>query len=577
MHKSLSITLVGFALSVSTMFGAAPEILSSSPAIGFIWTNPVSGNLSIIEQRTNLSTGAWTPFFYDTGSNGLRTTAAPISPSNTAFYRIGVQTNIPDPSLIMHLPFDNAFSNGVVLDISGHGNNGLRYGKPCCPTNWPTSTVGPDGSQAAEFHWYIDGWGLYGKSGDYVGIPYSPSFTNLTQATICAWVHYYTAMYNDINNDHNDSILDTGQDVAGTFNLGRAYSDHTSFNTYVGPGNQVQIIDFPDVAPTGDTGGWHYYSITFSNGLVKGYFDGKLFQTTSVPVAALTMAGYYIGIAGWTFNGTPQMDLSVDEYPNNAWINGAVDDVRIYNRALDDAEINALYISFDKATPSPPFNVTASPASSSQVVLHWSSDSGTFPIAGYVLRRNGTVIGTSPNAMFFDSGLAAQSTNSYTVQCFDVGGHYSTESEIVTTTTFPSGVDIVLDDADLAPWVTKVGAWNVYATQPGYYGSGFLSSDKVAGKTITIRPPLPESGTYSVYMRYPGTSSIGSVLSSAVPVDIVHGGTTNTVIVNEQSGFGIWKLLGQFQLSAGTNDFVQLRTDGTDGYYVFADAFLFIK
>jgi len=38
--------------------------------------------------------------------------------------------------------------------------------------------------------------------------------------------------------------------------------------------------------------------------------------------------------------------------------------------------------------------------------------------------------------------------------------------------------------------------------------------------------------------------------------------------------FGIrW---GSFPFSAGTNDFVRLRTDGTTGY-VFGDAFRFVK
>ncbi|MDB6056208.1 MAG: xly 1, partial [Verrucomicrobiales bacterium] len=575
--KPLLATIVGLALSVSTMFGAAPKILSSSPGVGFVWTNPVSGNLSIIEQRTNLSVGAWTPLFYDVGSNGLRSTAAPISSSNIVFYRIGVQTNIPDPSLIMNLSFDNAFSNGVVLDISGHGNNGLRYGKPCCPTNWPTLTVGPDGSQAAEFHQYFDGWGLYGKSGDYVAIPYSPLFINLSQVTVCAWVWLYRAYNGDINNDHNTSILDTGMDVPGTFNLGRNYSDHMIFSVWKGSGNEVELLNFPDVAPDGNTGGWHYYSVTFSNGVVNGYFDGNLFQTANAGVPALTMAGYYMGIAGWTFNGTPEMDLSVDGYPNNAWINGRVDDFRFYNRALTSSEITSLYTSFDKAPPKSPSTLTATPVSSSQVSLHWGPGSGTFRIAGYVLRRNGAVIATTTNRVFFDSNLTPQSTNSYTVQCFDVGNQYSTESAIATCTTFSSGVNLIIDDADGAPWMTQIGTWPTYATLPGYYGTGFLSSDEVAGKSLVIRPPLPESGTYTVFMRYPGTSSINYLLASSVPVDIVHGGITNTVTVNEQSGYGLWNSLGQYNFSAGTNDFVQIRTDGTDGYYVFADAFLFIK
>jgi hypothetical protein len=554
---------------------ADPQILSFAPSTGLTWTNPIQGNISIVERSTNVA-GPWSPYFYDSGSNGLVTTFLPASSNSAAFYRVGVRTNVPDPSLLVHLPFDNTFSNGVVLDISGHGNNGLRYGKPCCPTNWPSASVGPDGSQAAEFHFYFDGWGYYGKSGDYVGIPYSPSFTNLSQATICAWVWFYRSFNGDINNDHNSSILDAGMDVPGTFNLGRYYSDHTMFSIWTAPGNEVQFLSFPDVAPDGNTGGWHYYSVTFSNGVVKGYFDGNLFQTTNSPVSALTMAGYYMGIAGWTFNGTPQMD-SVDGYPNNAWINGRVDDFRFYNRALTSSEITSLYTSFDKAPPTTPPGLTATAVASSQVSLHWNAGSGTFPIAGYVLRRNGTVIANTTNRAFFDTDLAPQSTNLYTVQCYDVGGQYSAESDVVACITFASGVDLVIDDADPTPYMTKIGGWNTYTTQPGYYGTGFVSSDKVTGKTLVIRPNLPESGSYFVFMRYPGTSSINYLLANSVPVDIVHNGVTNTVTVNEQSGYGIWIPLGQFTLSAGTNDFVQLRTDGTAGYYVFADAFRFYK
>jgi len=64
------------------------------------------------------------------------------------------------------------------------------------------------------------------------------------------------------------------------------------------------------------------------------------------------MGGQYIGIACWTFNADPWMNLAVDEDPNNAWLNGAVDDLRIYNRTLSDTEIAALYMSFDKLPPS---------------------------------------------------------------------------------------------------------------------------------------------------------------------------------------------------------------------------------
>lgn len=567
------------AVAVLPVSAEQPVILSFDPNSGITWTNPVQGNLSIFQRSTNLTGADWNSFFYDWGTNGLFNTPLPSSASDRMFYRVAVQTNIPDPSLIVRLSFDNIISNGVVLDISGHENHGRRYGRPGYPTNWPTATMGPDGSLAAEFHQYFDGFGRYGKSGDYVAIPFSPGLTNLTQATICAWVHYYTAEFNDINNDHNTSILDTGKDVPGTWNFGRQYSDFTVFSVWSGLASQVDVLTFPDSSPTGNSGGWHYYSITFSNGVTKGYFDGALFGTANAPVSALTMAGYYIGVAGWTFNETPEMDLAVDEHPNNAWINGTVDDIRIYNRALSGSEISALYLSFDKLPPSAPTNLTAAVISSSGVKLGWSPASGTFPVAGYILSRNGVPVVNTTNTLYFDLNLTPESTNIYTVQSFDVGGNISANSPAVTAVTLApgGGVDLVIDDADGQPWITQQGPWPTYATQPGYYGTGFLSSDKVTGKSLIYQPPLPESGNYTVYIRYPGKSSIGYLLASAVPVDIVHNGTTNTVFVNEQSNFGTWNSLGQYSFTAGTNDYVRIRTDGTSGYYVFADAIRFVK
>jgi hypothetical protein len=314
---------------------------------------------------------------------------------------------------------------------------------------------------------------------------------------------------------------------------------------------------------------------------VKGYFDGAPFGTSTVGVPALTMAGYYIGIACWTFNEDPWMNLSVDEHPNNAWINGTVDDLRIYNRTLSDTEIAALYLSFDKLPSSTPSNLVTTVISSTEVALHWRQASDIFGIAGYVLRRNGSVVATTTNTVFFDGGLPPQSTNSYTVQAFDPGSNYSAESAAVVAVTWPSGsgVDLILDDADGLPWVTQFGTWvNITSTiLSGYYGSGFMSEENIdVGESLIFRPPLPESGNYTVYIQYPGKSDISYLFASAVPVDIVHNGVTNTVIVDEQDNFGTWNSLGQFSFSAGTNDFVRLRTDGTSGY-VFGDAFRFVK
>ncbi len=142
-----------------------PSILSLQTNGVLTWINGMTNRIAVIQRNTNLNAGAWSPFYYDSGGYSrtsfypspyyqdvvmpsLRTTPLPLPIGPSGFLRLGIQTNPPDPTLLMHLSFDNDFTNtGVVLDISGHGNDGLRYGRPGYPTNWPSATIGPDGSR----------------------------------------------------------------------------------------------------------------------------------------------------------------------------------------------------------------------------------------------------------------------------------------------------------------------------------------------------------------------------------------------------------------------------------------------
>ena len=67
------------------------------------------------------------------------------------------------------------------------------------------------------------------------------------------------------------------------------------------------------------------------------------------------------------------------------------------------------------------------------------------------------------------------------------------------------------------------------------------------------------------------------VFSSIVPVDIVSASGTNTLLLNEQINYASWNYLGAYNFDAGTNGFVRIRTDGTNGDVVSADAVRFVK
>lgn len=316
-----------------------PAIRSFGRDGQIIWTNPVAGSIGVIQQTTNLEAPAWEPSWYDTADIGLHTNwlADAVPPSR--FYRVVIETNIPDPSLVLYLPFDNDWTNsGVILDASGYGNNALRYSL----TNWPSAAVGPDGSLAAEFHRATTST-PYEGDGEYAGIPWTTNapFYRLTNGTLLVWAHYNTNSY------HVSTIVDGSSYSTYPYSwvLGRAYSLNTEFDVYGTNGSGFHAVLYPD-SSSGDTGGWHYYGVTWDGNNFIGYFDGTAISTNSQDgFPALVLGGkpsaHWIAVGCRTHNGTPQIDG--DGYPNNGFFGGEIDDLRIYNRALSAVEVQTLY------------------------------------------------------------------------------------------------------------------------------------------------------------------------------------------------------------------------------------------
>jgi hypothetical protein len=298
----------------------------------------------------------------------------------------------------------------------------------------------------------------------------------------------------------------------------------------------------------------------------------------------MTVQGYYLSLAGWTFGESPWMDDSLpSKHPNNAWINGALDEVRIYNRALSASEVLGMYTSADKEPPSVPRNLRLEVDASSQIELFWDASTDNFRVEGYRVRRNGAVVAVARTPHFIDTGLSALTSYSYTVQAIDPGGLVSPESATVGTNTPAVGspVEVIVDDTDGFPWVDPQGSWaRIFGPYPpNTWGDSHLEGFETrGGVSVTFRPTLPEAGDYQVYIWNPGVSWWSMwVFATSIPVDIVHGGTTNTISLNEQINYGVWNYLGTYAFGAGTNGFLRIRTAGTAGDLVTADAVRFAK
>ncbi len=191
-------------------------------------------------------------------------------------------------------------SGTTAYDRSGSGNNGTL-------TNGPTKTAGRIG-QALSF----DG------GDDYVTISSSSALSIGTAATYSTWVKmnalppssYGYSLIRKWSNGSEDKTLAIAQN--GKPNL---------FFYNVGSGVNANTVL--------STGVWHHIVGTYDGTTEKIYIDGVLDNSNSASGDVADNVG-----AAVTLGHTPE---------NSAYLNGFLDDVRIYNRSLSATEVRALY------------------------------------------------------------------------------------------------------------------------------------------------------------------------------------------------------------------------------------------
>ena len=149
-------------------------------------------------------------------------------------------------------------------------------------------------------------WKFEGKS--YVAVP--DAVINPPEGTICGWV--------------NVARHGGEQHLFGTDNRARYYVLRTRggrLRGYIVSG----ALDSPQTIPPGE---WHHWAVTWvSNERIALYIDG-------VEVASSDKMGAT----------SPPARSNIGSYDRQAsYLNGLVDDVRVYNRALPAEEIRALY------------------------------------------------------------------------------------------------------------------------------------------------------------------------------------------------------------------------------------------
>jgi hypothetical protein len=130
---------------------------------------------------------------------------------------------------------------------------------------------------------------------------------------------------------------------------------------------------------------------------------------------------------------------------------------------------------------------------------------------------------------------------------------------------------VVVDDKDAA----KTGEWAASDSTPGFVGQGYLHDDnKDKGKkTVRFTPKLPAAGKYEVRIAYTPNPN----RASNVPVVVHSKEGDKALTVNQKHVLPERKplSLGTFEFAEGSDGWVEIRTDGTDGH-VIADAVVFV-
>ncbi len=203
----------------------------------------------------------------------------------------------------------NDCATGTVKDTSGNSNQGRA-----CPTS-----TGPTGGAAGKF----GNSGLFtAASSQYVSATNSSSLTGIAAAgSISTWIKYTT----------NDGTLRTIFDAAGTGNQGlillaqNTSCAGNSIGLQYGAGTTTGTACSTTV-PT--TGTWYHVVATWDSTGGKLYFNGSLQGTnTTAPSISVATANSFLGSNGGTLR----------------FLDGNLDDLHIYNRALTAAEITDIY------------------------------------------------------------------------------------------------------------------------------------------------------------------------------------------------------------------------------------------
>jgi len=211
--------------------------------------------------------------------------------------------SVTDPNLVGWWKFDEG-SGTIALDWSGQGNHATLNGGP----EW---VPGYDGGGLK-----LDG------SDDYVALPIGSVIDSLASSTFTTWVDFSNA------GGAWQRIFDFGSGTTVNMFLTprTGATGPMRFAITAGGSGAEEQATAPDTLPSG----WHHVAVTINASIrtITLYLDGQALATNGS--ATLTPSSLGNTTNNW---------LGRSQYTADGYFNGSLDDFRIYNYAIPEAEI----------------------------------------------------------------------------------------------------------------------------------------------------------------------------------------------------------------------------------------------
>ncbi|GLW68196.1 hypothetical protein Kpho02_04950 [Kitasatospora phosalacinea] len=186
----------------------------------------------------------------------------------------------------------------------------------------------------------------------------------------------------------------------------------------------------------------------------------------------------------------------------------------------------------DTTAPTAPTGLAATTTSSS-VSLTWTASTDNVGVTGYDVYRGGTLIGSTNNTSYTDTGLTASTAYSYTVKAKDAAGNVSAASAALSATTTAGGTtDTTAPTAptNLAATTTSSSAtltWGASTDNVGVTGYNVYRGGTLIGSTTSTSytdSGLTASTAYSYTVK--AKDAAGNLSAAAAVTATTQAGTS---------------------------------------------------